>query len=161
MKKKLFLVSMLAISSLLLVSCNSSQNTTASTPSSQSEDISDSSNESSSMESSSAADEKKETKPAESKVSLYIYTEDANSMELQQSKSIEVNSDASLADKIKFLADGISKNNFDSLPIEVKSVNKVSGKTIATINLKDPSNKKNAWNQMFQDLQEARLHLIL
>ncbi|WP_244833070.1 hypothetical protein [Clostridium sp. BJN0001] len=150
MKKKLFLVSTLIISSLFLISCTSNKNLATDT-SSESNDISESTEESSpAADNKSKSEEKDDTKVAEKKVSLYIYTEDANSMELQQSKAIEINENASLSDKLKYLADGISKNNFDSLPIEVKSIDKVGDKTIATINLKDPSNKKNAWYQMLQ-----------
>lgn len=150
MKKKLFLVSTLIISSLFLISCTSNKNLATDT-SSESNDISESTEESSpAADNKSKSEEKDDTKVAEKKVSLYIYTEDANSMELQQSKAIEINENASLSDKLKYLADGISKNNFDSLPIEVKSIDKVGEKTIATINLKDPADKKNAWYQMLQ-----------
>ncbi|NRY04139.1 hypothetical protein FHX83_003722 [Clostridium beijerinckii] len=69
-------------------------------------------------------------------------------MEPNQSGTIEVNENSTLQDKLKELAKAVSEKKFDNLPIEVKSIDTVNGKKVATINLTDSNNKK--WVPKFQ-----------
>ncbi|CUU46335.1 MULTISPECIES: hypothetical protein [Clostridium] len=82
------------------------------------------------------------------KVKLSIYSIDDNSLEPNESGTIEVNENSTLQDKLKELAKAVSEKKFDSLPIEVKSIDTVNGKKVATINLTDSNNKK--WVPKFQ-----------
>ncbi|WP_252224169.1 MULTISPECIES: hypothetical protein [unclassified Clostridium] len=81
-------------------------------------------------------DNKKETE------AFSIYTEDADSMELKEISTIELNKDLSLEDKLKQLSKSLSEKVFDSLPIEVTSIDTVDGKKIATINLDESAANK-------------------
>ena len=91
-------------------------------------------------------------KPSEdakvNKIKLSIYTIDENSLEPNESSTIEVNENLSLEDKLKQLSKAISEKKFDNLPIEVKSIDTVNGKKVATINLADSGTKK--WAPKFQ-----------
>ena len=82
------------------------------------------------------------------KIKLSIYTIDVNSLEPNESNTIEVNETLSLEDKLKALSKEISEKKFDKLPIEVKSIDTVKGKKVATINLTDSSTLK--WVPKFQ-----------
>lgn len=82
------------------------------------------------------------------KIKLSIYTIDENSLEPNESGTIEVNENLSLEDKLKQLSKTISEKKFDGLPIELKSIDTVNGKKVATINLTDSNNKK--WVSKFQ-----------
>ena len=82
------------------------------------------------------------------KIKLSIYTIDVNSLEPNESNTIEVNETLSLEDKLKALSKEISEKKFDKLPIEVKSIDTVKGKKVATINLTDSSTQK--WVPKFQ-----------
>ncbi|OSA96991.1 UNVERIFIED_ORG: hypothetical protein B2H98_00310 [Clostridium botulinum] len=81
-------------------------------------------------------DNKKETE------AFYIYTEDANSMEIKEISTIELNKNLSLEDKLKQLSKTLSEKVFDKLPIEVKSIETIDGKKIATINLDESATNK-------------------
>jgi len=82
------------------------------------------------------------------KIKLSIYTIDVNSLEPNESNTIEVNETLSLEDKLKALSKEISEKKFDKLPIDVKSIDTVKGKKVATINLTDSSTQK--WVPKFQ-----------
>jgi len=82
------------------------------------------------------------------KIKLSIYTIDVNSLEPNESNTIEVNETLSLEDKLKALSKELSEKKFDKLPIEVKSIDTVKGKKVATINLTDSSTQK--WVPKFQ-----------
>lgn len=81
-------------------------------------------------------DNKKETE------AFSIYTEDANSMEIKEISTIELNKNLSLEDKLKQLSKTLSEKVFDKLPIEVKSIETIDGKKIATINLDESTANK-------------------
>ncbi|MCS6130143.1 hypothetical protein DWV13_00490 [Clostridium botulinum] len=81
-------------------------------------------------------DNKKETE------AFSIYTEDANSMEIKEISTIELNKNLSLEDKLKQLSKTLSEKVFDKLPIEVKSIETIDGKKIATINLDESATNK-------------------
>ncbi|KIL09332.1 hypothetical protein SR42_10235 [Clostridium botulinum] len=81
-------------------------------------------------------DNKKETE------AFSIYTEDANSMEIKEISTIELNKNLSLEDKLKQLSKTLSEKVFDKLPIEVKSIETIDGKKIATINLDESAANK-------------------
>jgi len=82
------------------------------------------------------------------KIKLSIYTIDVNSLEPNESNTIEVNETLSLEDKLKALSKELSEKKFDKLPIEVKSIDTVKGKKVATISLTDSSTQK--WVPKFQ-----------
>ena len=88
------------------------------------------------------------SKNADDTVKVSIYTIDENSLEPNEVESISVNENESLNDKLTQLAKSLSENNFNGLPIEVKSIDTVNGKKIATINLVDSGT--NTWVQKFQ-----------
>lgn len=92
--------------------------------------------------------EKPKEEPKVNKIKLSIYSIDENSLEPNESGTIEVNENASVEDKLKSLAKELSEKKFDKLSIEVKSIDKVDGKKVATINLTDSGTKK--WVQKFQ-----------
>ena len=92
--------------------------------------------------------EKPKEEPKVNKIKLSIYSIDENSLEPNESGTIEVNENASVDDKLKALAKDLSEKKFDNLSIEVKSIDKVDGKKVATINLADSDAKK--WVPKFQ-----------
>jgi hypothetical protein len=101
---------------------------------------------------SSSSSETENNKPSEdakvNKIKLSIYSIDENSLEPNESSTIEVDDNLSLEDKLKQLCKTLSEKKFDNLSLEVKSIDTVNGKKVATINLADANNKK--WSQKFQ-----------
>ncbi|WP_315077354.1 hypothetical protein [uncultured Clostridium sp.] len=87
----------------------------------------------------SSKDDKNDKKETEA---FFIYTEDADNMEIKEISTIELNKDLSLEDKLKQLSKSLSEKVFDNLPIEVKSIDTVDGKKIATINLDESAANK-------------------
>lgn len=88
------------------------------------------------------------SKNTDNTVKFSIYKVDENSLEPNEIQSISINENASLKDKLTQLAESVSDNNFDGLPIEIKSIDTVDGKKVATINLADSGSK--TWVQKFQ-----------
>lgn len=145
MTRKLILSTVLMLS-IVMVSCaNKLSDANNSTPSSNSTTVEQNKDNTSSS--------KTETnKPSDdskvNKIKLSIYTIDENSLEPNESGTIEVNENLSLEDKLKQLSKTISEKEFGSLPIELKSIDTINGKKVATINLTDSNNKK--WVSKFQ-----------
>jgi hypothetical protein len=147
MTRKLILATVLMLS-ITMVSCTtkpndstkSTDNTTSNTTTvEQNKDNNSSSN----------TDSKKTSEDAKvNKIKLSIYNIDENSLEPNEASTIEVNENLSLQDKLKELAKVLSAKKFDNLGIEVKSIDTVNGKKVATINLTDANNKK--WVPKFQ-----------
>ncbi|MBE6063253.1 MAG: hypothetical protein E7207_06820 [Clostridium butyricum] len=88
------------------------------------------------------------SKDTDNTIKFSVYKVDENSLEPNEIESISINKDASLKDKLIQLAKSVSKANFDGLPIEIKSIDTINGKKIATINLADSNNK--TWVSKFQ-----------
>ncbi|WP_160685125.1 hypothetical protein [Clostridium sp. C2-6-12] len=140
MTKKLVLAAVLMLS-IVMVSCTTKPTDTTnsnSTTVDQGTQNKDSSKEV----------EKPKEEPKVNKIKLSIYSIDENSLEPNESGTIEVNENASVEDKLKTLAKELSEKKFDKLSIEVKSIDKVDGKKVATINLVDSDAKK--WVPKFQ-----------
>lgn len=141
MTRRLILATVLMLS-IVMVSCTSKPTDTSNSNSTTVEQNTDNNNSS----------KKEEEKPKEevkvNKIKLSIYTIDENSLEPNESSTIEVNENLSLEDKLKALSKEVSEKRFDKLPIELKSIDTVNGKKVATINLTDSSTKK--WVQKFQ-----------
>lgn len=146
MTKKLFLATILMLS-FIVVGCSSNS---ATNPNDNSNDKNIVENNQNNNDSSKTKTEesKKETEQKVNKVKLSIYTKDANSMELKEISTIELNENLSLENKLKELGNSLSEKVFDKLPIEVKSIDTIDGKKVATINLKDNENFK--WSSKFQ-----------
>lgn len=142
MTRKLILATVIMLS-IAMVSC-----TTKSNDSSKSNDNTTTVEQNKDNNSSSNTDNKASEDAKVNKIKLSIYNIDENSLEPNESGTIEVNENLSLEDKLKQLAKTISEKKFDNLPIEVKSIDTVNGKKVATINLTDANNKK--WSQKFQ-----------
>ncbi|OCA99803.1 hypothetical protein [Clostridium beijerinckii] len=148
MTRKLIIATVLMLSTVM-VSCSTkpsdspkpSDNNTTTVE--QNKDDNGSSNADSKKASETTSDAKKVNK-----LKLSIYSIDDNSLEPNQSGTIEVNENSTLQDKLKELAKAVSEKKFDNLPIEVKSIDTVNGKKVATINLTDSNNKK--WVPKFQ-----------
>lgn len=148
MTRKLIIATVLMLSTVM-VSCSTkpsdspkpSDNNTTTVE--QNKDDNGSSNADSKKANETTSDTKKVNK-----VKLSIYSIDDNSLEPNQSGTIEVNETSTLQDKLKELAKAVSEKKFDNLPIEVKSIDTVNGKKVATINLTDSNNKK--WVPKFQ-----------
>lgn len=148
MTRKLIIATVLMLSTVM-VSCSTkpsdspkpSDNNTTTVE--QNKDDNGSSNADSKKANETTSDTKKVNK-----VKLSIYSIDDNSLEPNQSGTIEVNENSTLQDKLKELAKAVSEKKFDNLPIEVKSIDTVNGKKVATINLTDSNNKK--WVPKFQ-----------
>lgn len=156
MTRKLIL-SIVVMLSLTMVSCGNStknittnQNTTSSSSSTQEETKTDStsSEDTTKEEANTDSNNDDSTKNTANTVKFSIYKVDENSLEPNEIQSISINESASLKDKLTQLAESVSDNNFDGLPIEIKSIDTVDGKKIATINLTDSGNK--TWVQKFQ-----------
>ena len=145
MTKKLFLATVLMLS-LVIVGCSSNP-TTSPVPNDSNKTVEGDSNTTNSPE---TKPNEEVTKPVEkeNKVKLSIYTEDANTMEIKEISTIEINEDLSLDNKLKELGNALSEKVFDKLPIELKSIDTIDGKKIATINLKDNGDSK--WTLKFQ-----------
>jgi hypothetical protein len=148
MTRKLIIATVLMLSTVM-VSCSTkpsdspkpSDNNTTTVE--QNKDDNGSSNADSEKANETTSDTKKVNK-----VKLSIYSIDDNSLEPNESGTIEVNENSALQDKLKELAKAVSEKKFDNLPIEVKSIDTVNGKKVATINLTDSNNKK--WVPKFQ-----------
>lgn len=141
MTKKLVLAAVLMLS-IVMVSCTTKPTDTTnsnSTTVDQGTQNKDSSNKDA---------EKPKEEPKVNKIKLSIYSIDENSLEPNESGTIEVAENASVEDKLKSLAKELSEKKFDKLSIEVKSIDKVDGKKVATINLADSDAKK--WVPKFQ-----------
>ncbi len=139
MTRKLILATVLMLS-ITMVSCATKpKDTTNSTGNTTVEQNKDSN-------SSSDTTSKEEVKV--NKIKLSIYTIDENSLEPNESSTIEVNDSLSLEDKLKELSKTVSEKKFDNLTIEVKSIDTVNGKKVATINLADSGTNK--WVPKFQ-----------
>ena len=141
MTRRLILATVLMLS-IVMVSCTSKPNDTSNSNSTTVEQNTDNNNSS----------KKEADKPKEdvkvNKVKLSIYTIDENSLEPNESSTIEVNENLSLEDKLKALSKEVSEKKFDKLAIDLKSIDTVNGKKVATINLTDSGTKK--WVQKFQ-----------
>ncbi|MDG5854473.1 hypothetical protein [Clostridium beijerinckii] len=148
MTRKLIIATVLMLSTVM-VSCSTkpsdspkpSDNNTTTVE--QNKDDNGSSNADSKKANETTSDTKKVNK-----LKLSIYSIDDNSLEPNESGTIEVNENSTLQDKLKELAKAVSEKKFDNLPIEVKSIDTVNGKKVATINLTDSNNKK--WVPKFQ-----------
>lgn len=141
MTKKLVLAAVLMLS-IVMVSCTSKPTDTTNSNSTTVDQ--DTQNDDSSKK---IAEQPKEEVKV-NKIKLSIYSIDENSLEPNESSTIEVNENLSLEDKLKAIAKELSEKKFDKLSIEVKSIDKVDGKKVATINLTDSDAKK--WVPKFQ-----------
>jgi len=150
MTKKLILATVLMLS-ILMVSCSTKPNDTTNSSDTTNSNSSNTptvvqnkdSNSSSKTENNTSKDDTKVNK-----IKLSIYTIDENSLEPNESSTIEVNESLSLEDKLKELSKAVSEKKFDKLSIEVKSIDTVNGKKVATINLADSGTNK--WVPKFQ-----------
>ena len=140
MAKKLILATVLMLS-ITMVSCTTKPNDTTNSNTTTVDQNKDS-NSSSKTETNAPKEEVKVNK-----IKLSIYSIDENSLEPNQSDTIEVNENLSLLDKLKELSKAVSEKKFDKLSIEIKSIDTVDGKKVATINLADTNNK---WVPKFQ-----------
>ncbi len=145
MTRKLILATVIALS-IVMVSCSTKPKDTMSSNSNSDTTTVDQNKDSSS------SSEVGNNKPSEdakvNKIKLSIYSIDENSLEPNESSTIEVDDNLSLGDKLKQLCKTLSEKKFDNLSLEVKSIDTVNGKKVATINLADANNKK--WSQKFQ-----------
>lgn len=145
MTRKLILATVMALS-IVMVSCSTKPKDTVSSNSNSDTTTVDQNKDSSS------SSETENNKPSEdakvNKIKLSIYSIDENSLEPNESSTIEVDENLSLEDKLKQLCKTLSEKKFDNLSLEVKSIDTVNGKKVATINLADANDKK--WSQKFQ-----------
>ncbi len=145
MTRKLILATVIALS-IVMVSCSTKPKDTMSSNSNSDTTTVDQNKDSSS---SSEAENNKPSEDAKvNKIKLSIYSIDENSLEPNESSTIEIDENLSLDDKLKQLCKTLSERKFDNLSLEVKSIDTVNGKKVATINLADANNKK--WSQKFQ-----------
>lgn len=156
MTRKLIL-SIVVMLSLTMVSCGNNtknittnQDTTSSSSATQEETKTDSTSSEDTTKEETKTDNNNDdsSKNTANTVKFSIYKVDENSLEPNEIQSISINESASLKDKLTQLAESVSDNNFNGLPIEIKSIDTVDGKKIATINLADSGNK--TWVQKFQ-----------
>ncbi|WP_315067156.1 hypothetical protein [uncultured Clostridium sp.] len=145
MTRKLILATVIALS-IVMVSCSTKPKDTMSSNSNSDTTTVDQNKDSSS--SSEAGNNKPSEDAKVNKIKLSIYSIDENSLEPNESSTIEVDDNLSLDDKLKQLCKTLSEKKFDNLSLEVKSIDTVNGKKVATINLADANNKK--WSQKFQ-----------
>ena len=153
MTKKLIIATVLILS-FTLVSCKSKSTTEESNKNNNNkptvEDIKDN-NSSEEKKDNNKTNENKVTNNTQNKSNkeeLSLYSIDDNTLEPNESSKIDISKGDSLENKLQKLADNVSKNFFDNLPIKVKSIDTIDGKKIATINLIDGSNNK--WSDKFQ-----------
>lgn len=161
MIRKLILTTVLMLSVFTLVSCKSNKQAADSTSNSSS--VTDTSSSSTDTESKKEdKEDKKETdskteneskpqsdaKETDNKIKFSIYAIDENSLEPNEVNSISLDSTSSLNDKLTKLSSAISNTNFDGLILEVKSIDTINGKKVATINLADSGDK--TWVPKFQ-----------
>lgn len=69
------------------------------------------------------------------KIELTLYSKDVNTEEQVILKKIEVDKNISVEEKLKTLANELSQNAFDNLPIDFVEIKEVDGKKIAHFNL--------------------------
>ena len=162
MIRKLILTTVLMLSVLTLVSCkskkiddsNSSSSSVSDTTSSKdTEDKNEDKNEDKDKNETENKTENQskpqsDSKPTETKIKFSIYAIDENSLEPNEVSSISLDSSLSLNDKLNQLSTAVSKTNFNGLALEVKSIDTVNGKKVATINLADSGDK--TWVPKFQ-----------
>lgn len=160
MIRKLILTTVLMLSVLTLVSCkskkiddsNSSSSSVSDTTSSKdTEDKNEDNNEDKNETENKTENQSKpqsDSKPTETKIKFSIYAIDENSLEPNEVSSISLDSSLSLNDKLNQLSTAVSKTNFNGLALEVKSIDTVNGKKVATINLADSGDK--TWVPKFQ-----------
>lgn len=160
MIRKLILTTVLMLSVLTLVSCkskeiddsNSSSSSVSDTTSSKdTEDKKEDKNEDKKETENKTENQSKpqsDSKPTETKIKFSIYAIDENSLEPNEVSSISLDSSLSLNDKLNQLSTAVSKTNFNGLTLEVKSIDTVNGKKVATINLADSGDK--TWVPKFQ-----------
>jgi hypothetical protein len=144
MIRKLILSTVLLLS-IVMVSCTQKANDTTTSKADSNTTVEQNKDNSNATKSD---DTQSKSEPKVNKIKINIYSIDENSLEPNQSGNIEVNENSTLEDKLKQLSKALSEKNFDNLPIEVKSIDTVNGKKVATINLVDASNKK--WISKFQ-----------
>lgn len=156
MTRKLILATVIMLS-LAMVSCttkpsntaaNSSNSNNAATVEQNNNDNSSSKTDSNKADNNKTDNNQTSGDAKVNKIKISIYDIDENSLEPNESSSFEVNENLSLNDKLKQLAKVLSEKKFDNLSIEVKSIDTVNGKKVATINLADANNKK--WVPKFQ-----------
>ena len=155
MIRKLILTTVLMVSVFTLVSCDSDKKTPDSNPSSVTDTASSSTAETKIEDKEDTENQtENESKPqsnateTDKKIKFSIYAIDENSLEPNEVSSISLDSGLSFNDKLNKLADAISKTNFDGLKLEVKSIDTIDGKKVATINLADSGDK--TWIPKFQ-----------
>lgn len=68
-------------------------------------------------------------------VELILYSKDVNTEEQVILKKIEVDKNSSVEDKLKTLANELSQNAFDNLPINLIEIKEIDGKKIAYFDL--------------------------
>lgn len=68
-------------------------------------------------------------------VELTLYSKDVNTEEQVILKKIEVDKNSSVEDNLKTLANELSQNAFDNLPINLVEIKEIDGKKIAHFNL--------------------------
>lgn len=153
MIRKLILSTVLMLS-IIMVSCASKPNDTTSS-NNKANDTTVEENKDSSTSSSNKTETTTPTNPSnssnktkENKIKLSIYSIDENSLEPNESSNFELDANSSLENKLKQLSKTLSEKKFDNLPIQVKSIDTVNGKKVATINLTDSNSKK--WSSKFQ-----------
>ncbi|WP_459480566.1 hypothetical protein [Clostridium saccharoperbutylacetonicum] len=144
MIRKLILSTVLLLS-IVMVSCTQKSNDTATSKADSNTTVEQNKDNSNTTKSD---DTQSKSEPKVNKIKINIYSIDENSLEPNQSGNIEVNENSTLEDKLKQLSKALSEKKFDNLPIEVKSIDTVNGKKVATINLADANNKK--WISKFQ-----------
>ena len=142
MTRKLILATVLMLS-ITMVSCSTKPKDTTNSDSNTTVGQNEDNNSSSKTENNTSKEDAKVNK-----IKLSIYTIDENSLEPNESSTIEVNESSSLEDKLKELSKAVSEKKFDKLSIEVKSIDTVNGKKVATINLADSGTNK--WVPKFQ-----------
>jgi len=140
MTRKLILATVLMLS-ITMVSCTTKPKDTNNSNSNSNTTVEQN------KDSNSSSDTSKEEAKV-NKIKLSIYTIDENYLEPNQSSTLDVNESLSLEDKLKELSKTVSEKKFDKLTIEVKSIDTVNGKKVATINLADSGTNK--WVPKFQ-----------
>ena len=158
MMRKLILTTVLMLSVFTLVSCGSKkiEDSNYNSSSSSVSDTTSSKDAEPQKEEKPKTENKKEneskpqsdSKPTDTKIKFSIYAIDENSLEPNEVSSISLDSRLSLNDKLTQLSNAVSKANFDGLSLEVKSIDTVNGKKVATINLADSGDK--TWIPKFQ-----------
>ncbi|MDF2878825.1 MAG: putative lipoprotein [Clostridia bacterium] len=71
------------------------------------------------------------------KEELPLFTGDSDTYDKKQYETIEITPETTIEDKLKLIADHLSKTQFDGLPIEIQKIETIDGKKIAIINLQE------------------------